>query len=210
MCINPLNAELNPICHLLALLGGATIVVVSRLRVKVGTWNKSTFVRVLQIRCVHITRYFVNENLKQPSKHYKFFRKNVTTNLLRTLFATQHTIIYKTPHFRSYFLQQNKLTERLNRHQYNTQWTFRAVFYDGVGKYNICKKKKSALCHSHWHNNTASLEMCLYNEVEKKKRNSFVTKETKHLCVHTEGKTNARVSKFCLPKNAPFTKHMKC
>ena len=31
--INPLNAELNPICHLLVLLGGATIVVVSRLRV---------------------------------------------------------------------------------------------------------------------------------------------------------------------------------
>ena len=31
--INRLNAELNPICHLLALLGGATIVVVSRLRV---------------------------------------------------------------------------------------------------------------------------------------------------------------------------------
>jgi hypothetical protein len=33
---NPLNAELNPICHLLALLGSATIVVVSRLRVKEG------------------------------------------------------------------------------------------------------------------------------------------------------------------------------
>jgi hypothetical protein len=32
--LNPLNAELNPICHLLALLGGATIVDVSRLRVK--------------------------------------------------------------------------------------------------------------------------------------------------------------------------------
>jgi hypothetical protein len=31
---NPLKAELNPICHLLTLLGGATIVVVSRLRVK--------------------------------------------------------------------------------------------------------------------------------------------------------------------------------
>ena len=31
---NPLNSDLNPICHLLALLGGATIVVVSRLRVK--------------------------------------------------------------------------------------------------------------------------------------------------------------------------------
>ena len=34
-CVNPLTAALNPICHLLALLGGATIVVVSRLRVKV-------------------------------------------------------------------------------------------------------------------------------------------------------------------------------
>ena len=34
MYLNPLNAELNPICHLLALLGGATIVDVSRLRVK--------------------------------------------------------------------------------------------------------------------------------------------------------------------------------
>jgi hypothetical protein len=32
-CISPLNAELNPICHMLVLLGGATIVVVSRLRV---------------------------------------------------------------------------------------------------------------------------------------------------------------------------------
>jgi hypothetical protein len=30
---NPLNTELNPICHLLALLGDATIVEVSRLRV---------------------------------------------------------------------------------------------------------------------------------------------------------------------------------
>jgi hypothetical protein len=34
VAVNPLNAELNPICHLLALLGGATVVVVSRLKVK--------------------------------------------------------------------------------------------------------------------------------------------------------------------------------
>jgi len=33
--VNPLNAELNPICQLLVLLGGATIVVVSRLRVNI-------------------------------------------------------------------------------------------------------------------------------------------------------------------------------
>jgi hypothetical protein len=33
-CINPLNAELNPICHLLALLGAHYILHVSRIRVK--------------------------------------------------------------------------------------------------------------------------------------------------------------------------------
>ena len=32
--INPLNAELNPICHLLALLGARHILHVSRIRVK--------------------------------------------------------------------------------------------------------------------------------------------------------------------------------
>ena len=40
-CFNPLNAELNPICHLLALLGGATIVVVSRLRIKARSHAKN-------------------------------------------------------------------------------------------------------------------------------------------------------------------------
>jgi hypothetical protein len=32
--INPLNAELNPICHLLALLGAHHILQVNRIRVK--------------------------------------------------------------------------------------------------------------------------------------------------------------------------------
>ena len=32
--VNPLNAELNPICHLLALLGAHHILHVSRIRVK--------------------------------------------------------------------------------------------------------------------------------------------------------------------------------
>jgi len=32
--INPLNAKLNPICHLLALLGAHPILHVSRIRVK--------------------------------------------------------------------------------------------------------------------------------------------------------------------------------
>ena len=40
-CFNPLNAELNPICHLLALLGDATIVVVSRLKVNQQPANQT-------------------------------------------------------------------------------------------------------------------------------------------------------------------------
>jgi hypothetical protein len=34
LIVNPLNAELNPICHLLALLGAHPILHVSRIRVK--------------------------------------------------------------------------------------------------------------------------------------------------------------------------------
>ena len=38
--LNPLNAELNPICHLLALLGTHPILHVSRIRVKTVLKNK--------------------------------------------------------------------------------------------------------------------------------------------------------------------------
>ena len=41
---NPLNAKLNPICHLLALLGAGHIFHVSRLRVNI---NNMAFTRVL-------------------------------------------------------------------------------------------------------------------------------------------------------------------
>jgi transposase len=37
LILNPLNTELNPICHLLALLGAHLIFHVSRVRVNVGT-----------------------------------------------------------------------------------------------------------------------------------------------------------------------------
>jgi len=43
--INPLNAELNPICHLLALLGARHILHVSRLRVKEVKLRKIGLVR---------------------------------------------------------------------------------------------------------------------------------------------------------------------
>ena len=56
MYLNPLNAELNPICHLLALLGGATIVVVSRLRVNFpDTPGSLPVTRNRQASCVQST-----------------------------------------------------------------------------------------------------------------------------------------------------------
>jgi hypothetical protein len=48
--INPLNAELNPICHLLALLGDLTIVVVSRLRTNAINFKVNIMVH-LRISC---------------------------------------------------------------------------------------------------------------------------------------------------------------
>jgi len=39
MALNPLNAELNPICHLLTLLGARHIPHISRVRVKEMGWK---------------------------------------------------------------------------------------------------------------------------------------------------------------------------
>ena len=41
--LNPLNAELNPICHLLALLGAHHILHVSRIRVKLRCCSRSVY-----------------------------------------------------------------------------------------------------------------------------------------------------------------------
>ena len=41
-CINPSNAELKPICHLLALLGAHHILRVSRIRVKQSCPNRTS------------------------------------------------------------------------------------------------------------------------------------------------------------------------
>src|SRR5215469_5823377 len=48
--MHPLNAELNPISHLPVLLGGANIVVISRLRVNENVFC-STYFRNINIKC---------------------------------------------------------------------------------------------------------------------------------------------------------------
>jgi len=51
--VNPLNAKLNPICHLLALLGAHHILHVSRIRVKMIIASKIEFTSSDFVVCVH-------------------------------------------------------------------------------------------------------------------------------------------------------------
>jgi len=69
MYFNPLNAELNPICHLLALLGAHHILHVSRVRVKlqgqnsifsVYLSNKHSFVEIkIDLTCSYIYIFII-------------------------------------------------------------------------------------------------------------------------------------------------------
>jgi hypothetical protein len=47
--ISPLNAQLNPICHLLALLGAHHILCISRIRVKLKLRNNVPFIAHLML-----------------------------------------------------------------------------------------------------------------------------------------------------------------
>jgi hypothetical protein len=60
--INPLKAELNPICHLLALVGARHFVHVSRVRVKVTGFTK------MQVR----TKDYFNCNIEKEEKNVSF------------------------------------------------------------------------------------------------------------------------------------------
>jgi len=51
MAVNPLHAELNPTCHLLALLGDHHILHVSRIRVNVGALHTSSTYLTFSIVC---------------------------------------------------------------------------------------------------------------------------------------------------------------
>jgi len=62
---NPLNTKLNPICHLLALLGAHHILHVSRIRVKAiqkatrfGSKNKTTIIRLLISFCLQFLKKY--------------------------------------------------------------------------------------------------------------------------------------------------------
>ena len=79
LLFNPLNAELNPICHLLALLGGATIVVVSRLRVNKG---------ICALKLVNEVSLYYDARSKKHKKIRIFFRTNFNAHFNMNMYVT--------------------------------------------------------------------------------------------------------------------------
>ena len=86
--LNPLNSELNPICHLLALLGAHPILHVSRIRVNLGKWH-SIYVALCTRKYVSLSvikkKYVqcVNETIVITTKTY-FVNVNGTAAHMRT------------------------------------------------------------------------------------------------------------------------------
>ena len=91
---NPLTAELNPICHLLALLGGATIVVDSRLRVNLLGSSSSNSAGVSSLGCVvSFSRYLMLKLVISA------LTVGICRSVCRSVFGTYHgelTIDLKT------------------------------------------------------------------------------------------------------------------
>src|SRR5215468_1429590 len=91
--MHPLNAELNPICHLLALLGGATIVVVSRLRVKKLHFNNihsKPFMYAVSVKFCNIQLESHQPGVtywhaSQPYCHHLPTQRDAAVNILNTV-----------------------------------------------------------------------------------------------------------------------------
>jgi len=79
--INPLNAELNPICHLLALLGAHHIFHVSRIRVNIYPQNHNTHGKptikgklVLQLKKLqHVANFIMQIHYNELNPFWSYF-----------------------------------------------------------------------------------------------------------------------------------------
>jgi hypothetical protein len=90
--INPLNGELNPICHLLALLGGATIVVVSSLRVKIGQEQAVLYMKT----SIHFSSYLAHFFLEWAMFQKKPVEKITTHVLFKKILFESNTVYEAT------------------------------------------------------------------------------------------------------------------
>ena len=83
--INPLNAELNPICHLLALLECATIVDVSGLRVKNAIYTYGIIQESwTQIKELGTAEHSISSVSHTPGKLTKWRQKSATAPSVTT------------------------------------------------------------------------------------------------------------------------------
>ena len=86
--INPLNTELNPICHLLALLGARHILHISRIRVKVVIcfWNTDYRWSDSFVLGRTITSYLFNN--QTPQDHCEDQGQPLDMNLNHLMYVT--------------------------------------------------------------------------------------------------------------------------
>jgi hypothetical protein len=64
--LNPLNAKLNPMCHLLALLGARHILHVSRIRVNFGTMLRQIDYLLIVLARESLIRFTLDRKLDGP------------------------------------------------------------------------------------------------------------------------------------------------
>jgi hypothetical protein len=86
--VNPLKAELNPICHLLALLGAHLIFHISRIRVKTEIYKKS----VINMG----TKVYNNlpKFLKEMDNYEAFKKELKLLLLLRSFYSVEEFVFY--------------------------------------------------------------------------------------------------------------------
>ena len=106
--LNPLNAELNPICHLLALLGAHHILHVSRIRVKHTKWQHTfkTFNGSFWKRI-----YYSDDAESWFLRNIGGFLKGYTASNFKTVFfkftAVSSTNLYLQQSFQKSFRKRN-------------------------------------------------------------------------------------------------------
>ena len=80
--INPLNAELNPICHLLALLGAQHILHVSKIRVKICGTRDSCRILLNKLIILPLTsQYILSLPIFGVNNREQFFKNSEIHNI---------------------------------------------------------------------------------------------------------------------------------